>query len=104
MRELFPIGTVALLEGGTKRVMITGYMITEVDKPDRVYDYCGVIYPEGSLSSNQVLLFDHKQIKRVYGEGYKDNEYDVFMTKLHKIIESTNGEGGKDAFSNADIC
>lgn len=92
MRALYPIGTVALLEGGTKRVMITGYMITEVDTPDKVYDYCGVIYPEGSLSSNQVLLFNHRQIRRVYGEGYKDDEYDEFMIRLNKVLESTEGD------------
>ena len=103
MKELFPIGTVAMLRGGTKRVMITGYMITEVDKPEKVYDYCGVIYPEGSLSSDQVLLFNHEQIMRVFSEGYKDNEYDMFMAKLHKIIESADGEGGRDAFPNADV-
>lgn len=103
MRELFPIGTVVLLEGGTKRVMITGYMITEVDKPDKVYDYCGVIYPEGSLSSNQVLLFNHSQIKTVYGEGYRDNEYEVFMERLHRVLESAEGEGGKSIFSDVSI-
>ena len=96
MKELYPIGTVALLSGGSKRVMITGYMITEADKPERIYDYCGVIYPEGSLSSDQVLLFDHSQIARVYGEGYRDNEYDVFMSKLTRIIET---ERKKASFS-----
>ena len=103
MREFFPIGTVVLLTGGTKRVMVTGYMVTEVDKPDKVYDYCGVMYPEGSLSSDQVLLFNHSQIRRVYAEGYKDNEYDEFMYKLHMVIDSENGEGGDNAFSDLDI-
>ena len=103
MRELFPIGTVVLLTGATKRVMITGYMVTEVDKPDKVYDYSGVMYPEGSLSSDQVLLFNHSQIRRVYCEGYKDNEFDTFMVKLNRVIESTNGEGGSDAFSDISL-
>lgn len=102
MKELYPIGTVALLEGGTKRVMVTGYMITEADAPEKVYDYCGVLYPEGSLSSDQVLLFDHSQIKTVYGVGYKDDEYDHFMSKLLEILALTEEEK-KSILSNADL-
>ena len=50
--KFLPIGSVVILEGGTKKIMITGFCsISEMDRT-QVYDYSGCIYPEGYLSSN----------------------------------------------------
>ena len=81
-----PIGTVVLLRGATKRIMITGYKTMDTSEPDRVWDYSAVLYPEGSLSSEQTLLFDHSQIYKVFFEGYMDDEYVSFMVKLNDVI------------------
>ena len=46
-KELLPIGSVVLLKGGIKKIMVTG--IKPVSKDDdgteQEYDYIGVIYP-----------------------------------------------------------
>ena len=42
MQEKFlPIGSVVLLKGGTKKVMITGYCMKTAEYPDEVFDYNG---------------------------------------------------------------
>ena len=87
MTYYLPIGSVVLLKGGTKRVMVNGFQTSDTSKPDKIYDYSGVLYPEGSLSSEQTLLFDHSQIDRVYFEGYKDDEYFSFMERLNQVIK-----------------
>ncbi|MBD9085785.1 DUF4176 domain-containing protein [bacterium] len=85
--KYLPIGTVVLLKGGTKKVMITGFCsITENDK-NKTYDYSGCLYPEGFLSSNQTLLFDHSQIDKIYFVGYQNEEEKEFKEKLKKVIE-----------------
>ena len=67
MKERFlPIGTVVLLNGGTKKVMITGFCSVAEDSPDKMWDYRGCPYPEGVLASEGVALFDHGQIKENY--------------------------------------
>ena len=81
--KYLPVGTVVLLQNGTKRVMINGFCAIDPKEPNRVYDYSGVLFPEGSLSSDQALLFDHAQIARVDHVGLQDDE-----EKLVKELKS----------------
>ena len=93
MREKFlPIGTVVLLKGGRKRAMITGFCSVAQENPEKIYDYSGCVYPEGYLSSNQVCLFDHNQIDKVFFLGFEDDEEKVFKDKLNKIVASLSQE------------
>ena len=46
-KELLPIGSVVLLKGGIKKIMITGIKPVSKDDEDgteQEYDYIGVIY------------------------------------------------------------
>ncbi|MCI8467728.1 MAG: DUF4176 domain-containing protein [Bacilli bacterium] len=85
MEELLPIGSVVLLQDGVKKIMITGYMAVNQEDEQKIYDYSGCIYPEGLLSSDQCLLFFHNQIKEVFFEGYKGEEYQLFCHQLEEI-------------------
>lgn len=86
--KYLPIGTVALLKGGTKRVMITGFCAAGKNKPDEIWDYSGCIYPEGIVSSNSVLLFDHSQITKIYHMGFVDEEEKRFKEKLKGLLNT----------------
>jgi hypothetical protein len=93
MREKFlPIGTVVLLKGGKKRAMITGFCSIAQENQEKIYDYSGCVYPEGYLSSNQVCLFDHNQIEKIFFLGFEDEEERVFKDKLNKIVASIENE------------
>ena len=83
-----PIGSVVLLEESTHRVMIIGYcqqLLT--DETEKVYDYVSCLYPEGFLSPDKNLLFDHNQIAKIYSVGYQDDEQFAFEEKLIEAIE-----------------
>ncbi len=89
MKEKYlPIGTVVLLKGGRKRAMITGFCSVAQENQEKIYDYSGCVYPEGYLSSNQVCLFDHDQIDKIFFLGYEDEEEVAFKDKLNKIVAS----------------
>lgn len=88
--KYLPIGTVVLLKNGSKRVMINGFCTIDSSKPEKVYDYAGVLFPEGSLSSDQALLFDHEQIDRIDHLGLIDEEETTFKTKLKQIISAND--------------
>ena len=92
--KYLPVGTVVLLENGTKRVMINGFCTVDANSPEKVYDYSGVLFPEGSLSSDQTLLFDHSQIVRVDHMGLVDEEETEFKTQLKELLAS--GDTGLD--------
>ena len=95
--KYLPIGTVVLLKGATKRLMIAGYCAVDQEKKDEMWDYSGCMYPEGFLSSSQSFLFDHSQIAKIYSLGYKDNEEEEFQQKLVSYINSKgSGEDGTD--------
>jgi len=89
VREKYlPIGTVVLLKGGKKRAMITGFCSVAQENQEKIYDYSGCVYPEGYLSSNQVCLFDHDQIDKIFFLGYEDEEEKAFKEKLNSIVSS----------------
>ncbi len=88
MKEKYlPIGSVVLLENGSKRVMINGFCAIDPKNPQKIFDYSGVLFPEGSLSSDQALLFDHTQIARIDHLGLEDQEEKDFKVKLNTLLE-----------------
>ncbi len=95
MREKYlPIGTVVLLKGGRKRAMITGFCSVAQENQEKIFDYSGCVYPEGYLSSNQVCLFDHDQIEKIFFLGFEDDEEKTFKDKLNKIVSSIEHDNG----------
>lgn len=87
--KYLPIGTVVLLKNAIKRIMITGFCSREKnDSESKIYDYCGCLYPEGSLTSDKALLFDHSQIDKIYHIGLSnDDEEKKFKKNLKLAME-----------------
>lgn len=95
--KFLPIGTVVMLKGGTKRVMISGFCaIEEKDSERKMWDYSGCLYPEGFLSSNQTCLFDHEQIEKVYHYGLIDEEEEKFKAQLNELLVGAKGKTEKE--------
>lgn len=84
MKDKFlPIGTVAVLEGAVKKVMIIGYK--PKSEQGEVYDFIGCLYPEGIVTTDQYLVFNYDQIKRVFQQGYSDDECAALKLKIEEI-------------------
>ena len=88
--KYLPIGTVVMLTGGKKRVMITGFCAVQENNKEKMWDYSGCIYPEGFLSSKQTCLFDHEQIEKIYYLGLVDEEEQQFKSKLKELTDAIN--------------
>lgn len=82
VRELLPIGSVVLLKGGRKRLMIIGIRQANKDNPEKEYDYAGVLYPEGHIGEQFNVLFDRDDIEQVYYRGFDDIERQNFIERL----------------------
>ena len=96
LEKYLPIGSVVMLKGGNKRVMIIGLCaVTETDK-NKVWDYSGCLYPEGVLSSNQSCLFNHDQIEKIYHLGLIDQDEIVFKNQLKGILKKMNEDVSKE--------
>lgn len=95
LEKYLPIGTVCLLKDSKKRVMIIGFCGYSNDKEEdgKVYDYIGCVYPEGFISSNINLLFNHEQIETIYSLGYFDEEEYQFKQNLKNELDSIIKDG-----------
>ena len=79
--KYMPIGSVVLLEGGKKRVMIMGRGQRDA-ATDKAWDYLACPYPEGFLGEDFAYLFNHEQIARVFFIGFQDGEELAFNERL----------------------
>lgn len=86
VKELLPIGSVVLLKGGQKKLMVFGIKQTDKEKQTN-YDYIGVIYPEGNIGYGGQFFFNHADIAQVFFKGYSDEERDKFIQRLYQHFE-----------------
>lgn len=87
IQGLLPIGSVVLLKDSTKRLMIIGVCQKGGSDPEKLWDYAGVLFPEGYISSDKVFLFDASQIGQIYQIGYLDVESINFKLKADEMIK-----------------
>lgn len=80
-KDLLPIGSVVLLKGGEKRVMICGRIQTKAGD-DTIYDYSACYYPEGIIDPNSMFFFNRDSIEGVYFLGYQDVEELTFRQEI----------------------
>ena len=88
MKDYLPVGSVVLLKKGSKPVSIMGYKVVSSDdnfynenngkNKEQVFDYCGVLYPEGLIGINVLCMFNHENIKKVLHVGYTTDESKEF--------------------------
>lgn len=83
-KELLPIGSVVLLKEGIRKLMIIGFKVAKKDAVDVLYDYIGVLYPEGFIGEPAHFLFNHEDINDVIFTGYTNPEYREFIDILEK--------------------
>ncbi|WP_294953166.1 DUF4176 domain-containing protein [uncultured Eubacterium sp.] len=80
-KDLLPIGSVVLLNGGDKRVMICG-RIQAKEGDDTIYDYSACYYPEGIVDPTSMFFFNRDAIDTVYFLGFQDKEELEFRTTV----------------------
>lgn len=90
MKEIayLPMGTVVTLKNDTKGLMIIGYAPMNSEKQEKIYDYSACLYPEGLLSTDQILMFNHENIETVKFIGYEDEECTDFLENLKELLKN----------------
>ena len=92
--ELHPIGSVVIVKGNVKKmVIIARGIMTEISSELSFFDYAGVLYPEG-LVSNQLIYFNHKDILKVIYEGYSDEDEEMMRDTVNEWMQKTNIKRG----------
>lgn len=92
IKSFLPVGSVVLLEGAEKKIVIIGVMpVKHMNSGEEVaYDYMGVPYPEGFIGSESALLFNHESIKDTVFLGYSNEEREIFVEAIQKIMDKAS--------------
>lgn len=85
--DYFPLGTVVLLKGGEKPMMVSGYLAKAQDTPGVIRDYFGYPYPEGCVDSTIVYQFDQENVEGILFMGYQDTETHAYLKALSEQAE-----------------
>lgn len=90
IKDLLPIGSVVVLKDSEKALMIIGILPRSGES---VRDYVGVLYPEGFISSDMFLVFDHKDIDVILFRGfYGGTIWDQVLTHAQQVMEAGKAE------------
>lgn len=85
MKSLLPIGSVVLLNGGEKRLMICGRIQTDV-ATGTTYDYSACFYPDGIVNSKELFMFNNENIRKVFFIGFQDGEEFAFRQFMEEQL------------------
>ncbi len=92
MNTILPIGSVVMLKGGKKPVIIFGYLQQSNLYPGQVADYIGVPYPEGNVHIRAQFGFQMTDIQEVLFEGYRDESFKPWEALLKMAAERHKDE------------
>lgn len=102
---LLPLGSVILLKGGKHKLMITGHNVSYEINPNGknqyfdvdgrkplIFNYMGVIWPEGDVALDRVALFNDDDIGKVYFKGFIEEEPEDINEKIDNKIKEINNK------------
>ena len=86
INELLPIGSVVLLEGADKPLMVCGVLQQSTETES--YDFIGIIWPEGYIGADSQFFFQHEQIAKTLHTGLDNSHWQDFLGKLQNFYKA----------------
>lgn len=85
--DILPLGSVVQLKNGDVKLMIISRVpLYEQDGKIGYFDYSACIYPTGQVEE-KTYFFNRENIEKVYFEGYKDKQEELFREKYEENIK-----------------
>ncbi len=96
--DFLPLGTVVVLNGSIKKVMIAQravYVPANEDETDvKYFEYGAVLYPEG-LVDGQLVYFNSEDVYKVIAVGYTDADDELLVEEINEALEKVENEPKK---------
>lgn len=88
--KMLPLGSVVILKGNVKKMMIIARLIALPVK-GQVYrfDYGACLYPEGMVG-DRLIYFNHEDIFKVVQEGYTDDDNEIMLENIEAMLQQTD--------------
>ncbi|NCB70396.1 MAG: DUF4176 domain-containing protein [Clostridia bacterium] len=88
MMEYLPIGSIVLLNGTEKALMVYGRKQIHLES-GKEFDYIGCLYPEGYINDELTIFFNNDQIANVVHEGFSDQSESAFVNEYLGHVENS---------------
>ena len=83
--KYYPIGTVVILKGGDRPLMIYGRK--QIQQPaNLIWDYVACLYPEGNISDKYTFFFQQEEIEKVLYVGY----WSQYEEKMQRLLNASS--------------
>ncbi|MGM9926612.1 MAG: DUF4176 domain-containing protein [Bacillus sp. (in: firmicutes)] len=82
-----PNGTIVLLKGSSKKLMIYGRKQLKLDD-EQMFDYLAVPYPEGYISPEFTYVFNRSDIEEIIFLGFDNEEEQAFQSILLQAVNN----------------
>lgn len=92
--EYLPLGSIVILKGGVQKVIVIARgMVAANFNPPQFFEYGGSLYPQG-LVGDQIMYFNHEDIKKVIFTGYTDDDDKLMVENINEWFEKSCFEKG----------
>lgn len=99
--KFVPVGSVVRLKGAEKNLIVIGILQFQMEK-EKIYDYMGVVYPEGYIGAVSCALFNHEDIEEVIFQGYHDKERQAYLQLMQDTFAKVRDVVVKEKNDAAD--
>lgn len=87
--ELLPIGSVVYIKMINQALMVYGRKQLQ-ENNDIVWDYVACPYPQGFLTKDTNVFFQHNQITQVIYKGFESQGELIMRKKLYQLFDKEN--------------
>lgn len=82
VNKYLSLGSIVILKGGSKKIMIYGRQQYQLSSDKILWDYVGCLYPEGFISDDYNIFFNHNDIEKTIYRGFEDDEEKIYQKKI----------------------
>ncbi|MDR0899598.1 MAG: DUF4176 domain-containing protein [Lactobacillaceae bacterium] len=82
-KEFLPLGSIVLLNGSVKKIMIISRAVM---LEDNYFDYGAYLYPEGMIDEN-VIYFNEEDVVKVIHRGFVDDDEQNMVEQIQRAYK-----------------
>ena len=88
--KMLPLGSIVILKGNTKKMMIIARVIGLPVKGEVYrFDYGACLYPE-EMVGDSLIYFNQEDILKVVQEGYTDDDNEIMLENIEVMLQQTD--------------
>ena len=84
--DYLPLGSIVTLVDSSNKIMISGY--ASKDSDGSVWDYCGILYPDGYTDASKLYRFNRSQVSSIVSDGYTNDDMKAWLSQIKNRMQA----------------